>query len=75
MIRLRVKEVAQQKGLSQGKLQQRTGVDIKTIRKIYRDPLVIVTTETLSKLGWALGVDPRELIEEIGPPTSLPLGE
>ena len=65
MIRLRVKEIAEQKGFSQGKLQRRTDVDIKTIRKMYRNPYTIITTETLSKLGKALGIDPRELIEEV----------
>jgi DNA-binding Xre family transcriptional regulator len=65
MIRLRVKEVAQEKGMSQGKLQRRADVDIKTIRKIYREPTMIITTETLDKLARALGVDPRELIEPV----------
>lgn len=63
MIRLRVREVAQQKGIGQGKLQRRADMDIKTIRKIYRDPFVVVTTETLDKLAKALECDPRELIE------------
>lgn len=63
MIRLRVKEVAQQKGMGQGKLQRRADMDVKTIRKIYHDPFVIITTETLDKLAKALEVDPRELIE------------
>lgn len=63
MIRLRVREVALEKGMGQGKLQRRADMDIKTIRKIYRDPFVIVTTETLDKLAKALECDPRELIE------------
>ena len=50
MIRLRVKEVAAEKGISQGKLSRNADIDIKTIRKIYRDPTVIITTETLGKL-------------------------
>lgn len=65
MIRLRVKEVAQEKGISQGKLQRRADIDIKTIRKIYRDPYTIITTETLSKLAKALGVPSSELIEDV----------
>lgn len=63
MIRLRVKEVAQEKGMGQGKLQRRADMDVKTIRKIYQNPFVIITTETLDKLAKALEVDPRELIE------------
>lgn len=65
MIRLRVKEVAQQKGISQGKLSRNSDVDIKTLQKIYRLPTSIVTTETLDKLATALGVDARELIESV----------
>jgi DNA-binding Xre family transcriptional regulator len=67
MIRLRVKEVAQEKGISQGKLQRRADMDIKTIRKIYKDPTTIITTETLSKLAKALGVPSSELIEDVEP--------
>jgi DNA-binding Xre family transcriptional regulator len=65
MIRLRVKEVAAAKGISQGKLQRQSDMDMKTIRKIYRNPLTIITTETLDKLAKALGVAPGELIEQV----------
>ncbi|QBD76423.1 XRE family transcriptional regulator [Ktedonosporobacter rubrisoli] len=65
MIRLRVKETAQEKSISQGKLQRRADVDIKTIRKIYRNPYTIITTETLAKLAKALGVPSSELIEDV----------
>ncbi len=70
MIRLRVKEVAQAKGISQGKLQRRSDMDMKTIRKMYRDPFVIITTETLWKLAKALEVSSCELIEDM--PDDLP---
>lgn len=65
MIRLRVKEVAREKGMTQGRLQRKADMDIKTIRKIYRDPFTIVTTETLDKLAKALEVDVRELLESV----------
>ena len=65
MVRLRVKEVAQQKGISQGKLSRSSDVDIKTLQKIYRYPTSIVTTETLDKLAKALGVSVRDLIEDV----------
>lgn len=65
MIRLRVKEVARAKGISQGKLQRKSDLDIKTIRKIYQHPTLIITTETLDKLAKALGVDGSELIESV----------
>jgi DNA-binding Xre family transcriptional regulator len=62
-VRLKVKEVAQQKGVSQGKLSRSSDVDIKTIKRIYRDSMTIVTTETLGKIATALNVDASELIE------------
>ena len=63
MIRLRVREIAEQKKIGQGKLQRLADMDIKTVRKILRNPFTIITTETLDKLARALEVDPRELIE------------
>jgi DNA-binding Xre family transcriptional regulator len=65
MVRLKVKEIAQQKKMSQRQLYLRSGVDIKTLQKIYRDPHTIVTTETLGKLAKVLGVDSSELIEGV----------
>ncbi len=62
-VRLKVKEAAQQKGVSQGRLSRLSDVDIKTIKRIYRDPMTIVTTETLGKIATALNVDASELIE------------
>ena len=63
MVRLKIKEVAQQKGMSQRQLYLRSGVDIKTIQRIFRNPATVVTTETLGKLAKVLGVDVSELIE------------
>lgn len=65
MVRLKIRELAQQKGVSQGRLSRISDVDIKTIKRIYRDPLTIVTTETLGKIAKALQVDASELIESV----------
>jgi transcriptional regulator with XRE-family HTH domain len=65
MIRLKVREVAQQKGFSQRKLSLRSGVDIRTVQRIFRDPTRIVTTETLDRLAKTLEVDASELLESI----------
>ena len=67
MIRLRVKEIAQQKGISQRQLSLRSGVDINTVRKIFHYPQSIVTTETLDKFAEVLGVDASMLIESVSP--------
>jgi transcriptional regulator with XRE-family HTH domain len=65
MFRLKVKEVAQQKGISQRQLFLRSGVDIRTIRRIFRDPQTVVTVETLARLAKVLEVDASELIESV----------
>jgi transcriptional regulator with XRE-family HTH domain len=64
MIRLKVKEVAQARGMSQARLSRRSDVDIKTLRRIYQDATSAnITLGTLNKLAYALRVDARDLIE------------
>ena len=65
MIRLRVKEVAQEKGFSQGRLSRVANIEENTLKRIYRDPYAIITTETLDKLAKALGVPSSTLIEDV----------
>lgn len=65
MIRLKIKEVAEAKHISQRKLSMLSGVDIKNIQKIYRDPYRVVNTETLDKIARVLNVDVRELLESV----------
>lgn len=65
MVRLRVKEVAAQKGLSMAKLARRADIDYKTVQRIFRDPYREVTTTTLDKLATALEVPVTDLIESV----------
>lgn len=65
VVRLRVKEVAKEKGISMGKLQRDADVAYNTVKRIFKDPFYVTTTETLGKLARALGVSPGELIEEV----------
>ena len=65
MIRLKIREVAQQKGFSMSRLSRESNMAYKTIQTIWRDPNHEVTTTTLNKLARTLGVDPSELIEYI----------
>lgn len=65
MIRLKVKEVAQEKGIGQGKLARLADMDIKTIRRIYQKPTLPVSTETLDKIAKVLAVDASALLESI----------
>ncbi len=63
--RLRVKEVAQEKGISLTKLSQRSEVAYNTVRRVWRDPFTDVTLSTLQRLADVLGVDVRELVESV----------
>jgi DNA-binding Xre family transcriptional regulator len=65
MIRLKVKEVAEQKKMSMRKLVKESGIAYNTLRTIYRDPYRQVNTDTLDRLAIALGVDVRELLESM----------
>jgi transcriptional regulator with XRE-family HTH domain len=72
-VRLKVREVAEAKHISQRQLFFRSQVDLKTIQKIYRDPTgTVITIETLGKLARALDVDVSLLVESDPPlPKSL----
>ena len=65
MIRLKVKEIAQAKGISQRRLFLRSEVDIRTIQKIWKDPFTNITIQTLAKLAKGLGVASVDLIEDV----------
>jgi len=58
-VRLRVKEVAKEKGFSVGKLQKVANVAYNTVKRIFKDTYYITTTETLGKLARALGIPPE----------------
>jgi DNA-binding Xre family transcriptional regulator len=65
LYRLKVKEIAGLKGISQRQLFLRSGVDIRTVRRIFQHPDAVVTVETLAKLAKVLEVDVSELIESV----------
>jgi DNA-binding Xre family transcriptional regulator len=65
MLRLRVKEVAQQKNLGQGKLARMADMATNTLRAIYRNPYREVSTITLNKLAKALEIPVTDLIEDV----------
>jgi DNA-binding Xre family transcriptional regulator len=67
MAKLRVKEIAKQKGISMGKLSRSADVDMNTLRRVYDDLNYSPTLATLEKLAKALGVKIADLIEEDDP--------
>ncbi len=65
MVRLRVREIAEQKRISMSKLSRTADVNYKTIQAIWRNPYQGVNTKTLERLAKALGVSTAELIEDV----------
>jgi DNA-binding Xre family transcriptional regulator len=65
MIRLRVKEVATEKGISMTRLSRLADTNYKTIKAIFDNPFREVTTTTLNKLAKALQVSVSDLFDEV----------
>jgi DNA-binding Xre family transcriptional regulator len=65
VLRLRVKEVAEAKGISMTKLSHRTEISYNTIKSLFRNPYRTVNTDTLVRIARVLEVPVTELIEEI----------
>jgi DNA-binding Xre family transcriptional regulator len=65
MVRLRIKEIAEQKGFNQSSLSRAANISFNTVKRIFRDPYREVTTTTLDRIAKALGVSIADLIEEI----------
>ena len=65
MRRLKVKEVAQSKGITMTKLHHLTELNYKTIYAVWHNPQHDVTLRTLEKIAKALGVSILDLIEDV----------
>ncbi len=65
MVRLRVKEIAKQKGISMGKLSRASDISYRTVQRIYNDPAYTPTIPTLEKIAKVLGVSTGDLIEDV----------
>ena len=65
MIRLRIREVAEQKGISMSKLSRNADVNYKTIQHVWHDPYQGINTKTLERIAKALNVSTADLIEDV----------
>ncbi len=68
MVRLRVKEIAKQKGMSMGKLSRASDIAYRTIQRIYNDPDYMPTIPTLERIARVLGVATGDLLEDVPEP-------
>ena len=64
MARLRVREVAEAKGIGQGLLSRKANLTQGVVRKIWRNAYHDASFSTLQKLADALEVSVRDLIED-----------
>ncbi|HKV58580.1 MAG TPA: helix-turn-helix transcriptional regulator [Ktedonobacteraceae bacterium] len=65
MLRLRIKELAEERGISQSKLSRMSDVHITTIRRLYNNPYGGVNILTLEKIAQVLGVEISDLTEKV----------
>ena len=65
MRRLRVKEVAKEKGISMAKLSRMADLNYRTVQTIFHNPQHDVSFKTLDKIASVLGVSIIELIEDV----------
>jgi DNA-binding Xre family transcriptional regulator len=65
MVRLKVREIAEQKGIGLSRLSRLADVHYRTFQGIWRNPYQGVNTKTLEKIAKALEVQTADLIEDI----------
>jgi DNA-binding Xre family transcriptional regulator len=65
MVKLRIREIAEEKKISMSKLSRTADVNYKTVQNIWRDPYQGVNTKTLERIVRALGVATSALLEDV----------
>ncbi len=65
MVRLKLKEVIQEKKVSQSKLSRMADVSLNTIQAIYHNPYHDVVLSTLDRIAKALRVNVHDLYEVV----------
>ncbi|QBD74505.1 XRE family transcriptional regulator [Ktedonosporobacter rubrisoli] len=65
MTRLRVKELAEEKGFNMTSLSREAKLNFITVKRIFRDPYVEVKKTTLEQIAKALDVQIGELFEDV----------
>jgi transcriptional regulator with XRE-family HTH domain len=70
VVRLRIRELAQQRGWSEIQLARLAGVDRRTVRRLFQDPYNIerVKMSQLAKFAEVFEVSICKLIEEVSAP-------
>ena len=65
LLRLRVKDVCQKKGMGMSKLSRLSDISYKTIQKVCRNPYHDASLSTLNRIAKVLNVPATELLEDV----------
>ncbi len=65
MVRLKIKEIAEQQGISMAKLSRLADIGYTTVQVLFRDPGHDVSLYVLTRIAKALHVSVCDLLEEI----------
>lgn len=65
MLRLKIKEVAEKKGISMHKLSQLSQVSYNIIRRLFNDPYQVVNTDTLGRIIDVLDCEVSDVLERV----------
>lgn len=65
MLRLRVKEIAEEHGYNMSTLSRASNVSFTTIKRYFRKPYSHATIDTLEKIAHTLGVEIGDLVERV----------
>jgi DNA-binding Xre family transcriptional regulator len=65
MVRLRVRELAEERGFNMSSLSRAANISFNTVKRIYRDPYRSTNTETLERIAKVLGVPTGDLLEDV----------
>jgi DNA-binding Xre family transcriptional regulator len=67
MARLRIKEVAEARGYTMSSLSRKADISLRNVRRLWRSPETVTTTDTLEKVARALEVNIGDLLEDFYP--------
>ncbi len=65
MLRLKVKELAEEKGMNMSSLSRASDVSFNTVKRIWKNPYHETNTHILERIAKALGVSTAELLEDV----------
>ena len=65
MLRLKIKELAEERGYNMSSLSRASDVSFTTIKRFFRKPYSYANTDTLEKIALTLGVEVGDLVERV----------